>query len=188
MTEPTRGFATIDVSRLREGLRDVLDEVVENGKRRIVTRHGKPVAALVPLGDLRALEAGDRAAVAALRSEARLALPTAGVLPIEEAMARLRADSRRVEPTVEAGADVEPRPGTTAPSETDEPREVLRRIVAELDEHGSRDRVVDELVRAVRAIAACILGEAEAGRKPLAKWTIEAPPTSSRNYMVPDIR
>jgi prevent-host-death family protein len=65
-----RGSQTepVDVSELRESLRDTLDRVVHSGKRLVVNRHGNPVAAIVPLGDLQALESRDDDAAQAFAS------------------------------------------------------------------------------------------------------------------------
>lgn len=89
MTTITRGSATVEVSVLREKLRDVLDDVLEHGKRRVIVRHGRPVAAIVPLGALQALEASDKAAADALRAEAAQRAP-GRLLSVEEAIAKLR--------------------------------------------------------------------------------------------------
>ena len=42
--------------QLRDDLRRHLDQMMINGERILITRHGKPVAALVSPHDLRALE------------------------------------------------------------------------------------------------------------------------------------
>ncbi len=42
--------------RLRENLRSYLDHMLSTGDRVLITRHGKPVAALVSPKDLNALE------------------------------------------------------------------------------------------------------------------------------------
>lgn len=47
---------TVAVRRLRADLRAVLRAVEERGERVTLTRHGRPVAALVPFGALAALD------------------------------------------------------------------------------------------------------------------------------------
>ena len=47
---------TISTVGLRETLSDILSRVRHTGERVIITRSGKPVAALVPVDELRALE------------------------------------------------------------------------------------------------------------------------------------
>ncbi len=49
-------FTTISTVGLRETLSDILSRVRHTGERVIITRSGKPVAALVPVNELRALE------------------------------------------------------------------------------------------------------------------------------------
>ena len=46
----------ISVSRAREFLADLVIEVAFRGERVILTRHGKPIAALVSVEDLETLE------------------------------------------------------------------------------------------------------------------------------------
>jgi prevent-host-death family protein len=46
----------IEATRARETFSDTLNEVAFGQDRVIVSRHGKPVAALVPMGDLELIE------------------------------------------------------------------------------------------------------------------------------------
>ncbi|HRP07793.1 MAG TPA: type II toxin-antitoxin system Phd/YefM family antitoxin [Gemmatimonadales bacterium] len=48
--------STISISRAREFLADLVVEVAYRGERVVLTRHGKPVAALVSVEDLEELE------------------------------------------------------------------------------------------------------------------------------------
>jgi len=48
--------AAVTVADARSGLADILNRVAYGGERLIVTRHGKELAAIVPMEDLRALE------------------------------------------------------------------------------------------------------------------------------------
>jgi prevent-host-death family protein len=47
----------IDVVTVRQKLGELLDQVFYQGRRVTVTKHGRPVAALVPLGDVREIRA-----------------------------------------------------------------------------------------------------------------------------------
>ena len=86
----------IEVSDLRAGLRETLDEVLESGRRLVVTRHGREIAALVPLGDLRALEAKDASAVSVLEAGAeRVELEPGKGMTVEEALASSYPPARR---------------------------------------------------------------------------------------------
>lgn len=51
------GGASVSAVEFRQGVSAVLSRVEYGGERVAVTRHGKPVAAMVPLEDLEALEA-----------------------------------------------------------------------------------------------------------------------------------
>lgn len=48
-------YPEVSVSRLRADLSDAVWLAVHRGQRQIITRHGKPVAVLVPLTDYAAL-------------------------------------------------------------------------------------------------------------------------------------
>ncbi|MCS0600771.1 type II toxin-antitoxin system Phd/YefM family antitoxin [Streptomyces sp. LP11] len=52
----------IPVTRARAELADLINRVVYGGERVVVTRHGKPLAALVSAADLERLDALDAAA------------------------------------------------------------------------------------------------------------------------------
>lgn len=54
MRKPT--YSTVTTIGLRDGLADILGRVRHAGERVVVTRSGKPVAAIVPLETLRSLE------------------------------------------------------------------------------------------------------------------------------------
>jgi len=74
------------VSSLRENLADALNRVAYEGKRIVLVRRGKDVAALVPLDDLNLLdELEDRFDLEA----AREALKEPGAIPWEEVKADL---------------------------------------------------------------------------------------------------
>jgi prevent-host-death family protein len=49
--------STISTSKAREFLADLITEVAYKGERVILTRHGKPVAAIISAEDLERLEA-----------------------------------------------------------------------------------------------------------------------------------
>jgi len=51
-----RMYRTVSTIGLRDGLADILGRVRHAGERVVVTRSGKPVAAIVPLETLRSLE------------------------------------------------------------------------------------------------------------------------------------
>lgn len=52
--------STISTSKAREFLADLITEVAYKGERVILTRHGKPVAAIISAEDLERLEALER--------------------------------------------------------------------------------------------------------------------------------
>lgn len=52
----------VPVTQVRAELADLINRVVYGGERIVVTRHGKPIAALVSAADLRTLEELDGAA------------------------------------------------------------------------------------------------------------------------------
>ena len=52
--------STISTSKAREFLADLITEVAYKGERVILTRHGKPVAALISAEDLERLESLER--------------------------------------------------------------------------------------------------------------------------------
>lgn len=54
--------STLQVSMARSNFSDLLNEVLVYGERIVLERHGKAVAALVPVADLEALEAMDEQA------------------------------------------------------------------------------------------------------------------------------
>jgi prevent-host-death family protein len=53
--------SSISTSKAREFLADIVTEVAYRGERVILTRHGKPVAAIVSAEDLERLEAMESA-------------------------------------------------------------------------------------------------------------------------------
>lgn len=52
--------STISTTKAREFLADLITEVAYKGERVILTRHGKPVAAIISAEDLERLEALER--------------------------------------------------------------------------------------------------------------------------------
>src|SRR5262245_25583832 len=85
----------IEISELRAGLRETLQEVLQHGQRLVITRHGREIAALVPVGDLQALEKTADAAAEALETEARNVELTPGKgLSVRQAIARSRNSTR----------------------------------------------------------------------------------------------
>lgn len=54
------GRSVLPVSMARSNFSDLLNEVLVYGERIVLERHGKAVAALVPVADLEALEAVER--------------------------------------------------------------------------------------------------------------------------------
>ena len=52
--------STISTSKAREFLADLITEVAYKGERVILTRHGKPVAAIISAEDLERLESLER--------------------------------------------------------------------------------------------------------------------------------
>ena len=69
---------TVPMRRLRATLRTVLRAVEESRERVVLTRHGRPVAALVPFGALAALDLLGRMLPAVPDVAAALEVPTAG--------------------------------------------------------------------------------------------------------------
>ena len=70
--------ATVPMRRLRATLRSVLRAVEESRERVVLTRHGRPVAALVPFGALAALDLLGRMLPAVPDVAAELEVPAAG--------------------------------------------------------------------------------------------------------------
>ncbi len=70
-----RGVAMIDASKARESFRDVLDLAAAHGGRLVIKRNGRPVAAMVSMGELGDLldrdELADEAMIAAEPHAAR---------------------------------------------------------------------------------------------------------------------
>ncbi|MFF4222546.1 type II toxin-antitoxin system Phd/YefM family antitoxin [Streptomyces sp. L500] len=69
----------IPVTQARAELADLINRVVYGGERVVVTRHGKPLVALVSADDLRRLEEG---AAAAAASEESVISTVATVRPV----------------------------------------------------------------------------------------------------------
>jgi prevent-host-death family protein len=65
MTE--RQTTTISTAELRENLSEMLNVVIYQGDRIEITRHGKSVAAIVPIDDLERLERLDKKRAARCR-------------------------------------------------------------------------------------------------------------------------
>lgn len=55
------GARTIEASVVRQTFREVVDDVTSAGRRVVITRHGRPVAALVSIRDLEQLRERDAA-------------------------------------------------------------------------------------------------------------------------------
>jgi prevent-host-death family protein len=70
---------TVTTSKIRESLSDTINRVVYRGERVQIERHGKPVAAIVSLRDLEAIEQMEdqidiKAAKEALKEPGRISL------------------------------------------------------------------------------------------------------------------
>lgn len=52
-------MATLEATKAKDTFGDTLNRVAYGKERIILTRHGRPIAALVPLDDLERLDAGD---------------------------------------------------------------------------------------------------------------------------------
>lgn len=59
-------YPSVSVSDARATIATVIDGVSDMGQRHLITRHGRPVAAVICMPDLLSLEASDTAAHAAL--------------------------------------------------------------------------------------------------------------------------
>jgi prevent-host-death family protein len=59
----------IPVTQARAEFADLVNQVAYGGERIVVTRHGKPIAALVPAADLERLEQADAGAVIRLAGD-----------------------------------------------------------------------------------------------------------------------
>jgi prevent-host-death family protein len=70
---------TVPMRRLRATLRSVLRAVEESRERVVLTRHGRPVAALVPFGALAALDLLGRMLPSVEDVAAGLEVPVGGV-------------------------------------------------------------------------------------------------------------
>jgi antitoxin (DNA-binding transcriptional repressor) of toxin-antitoxin stability system len=78
----------LSIVEFRDSMSDPLNRVAYQGERIILERHGKPVAALVPMNDLALLEAiEDREDITA----ARKALREKGSIPLAQVKAELAA-------------------------------------------------------------------------------------------------
>jgi len=81
-------MTSVGVTRLRDAIPEVIDRVRHGGERILVERHGKPVAVIVSLEDLRLLEElEDRADLEEIRRV--LSDPNEKWLSLEEAEAGL---------------------------------------------------------------------------------------------------
>ena len=62
------GMADIPISEARDNLADIVSRAEHTQERTVLTRRGKPVAALIPIQELREIEAAEDAAdIAAAR-------------------------------------------------------------------------------------------------------------------------
>ena len=96
-------MATMSVAEAKNRFSDVLRRAEYRGERVVVSRHGKPVAAIVSTDDLRRLEASD---VAADLRDARAALveaKDAGTVPLEMVLQKYGLDDRLAGPAPGAG-------------------------------------------------------------------------------------
>lgn len=69
MKEYPKGTITVTAARLRLKLTELLGKVRHGGQRVLVTRHGKPACALVPLEDLKKIRQMDLAINRAKRNK-----------------------------------------------------------------------------------------------------------------------
>ena len=82
----SQDIESIEASRARGAFRETLDRVAFGGRRLVIERNGKPIAALVPLGDLQQLRDYDlrRAEWMAAQDDHDDEIPT---LTVEESLA-----------------------------------------------------------------------------------------------------
>jgi prevent-host-death family protein len=60
--EPWEGARTIEATQARQSFRDIVDEAYAAGRRVVITRHARPVAAIVAIKDFLRLRDHDKAA------------------------------------------------------------------------------------------------------------------------------
>jgi prevent-host-death family protein len=94
-------YPEVSVSDARAGIAHLVDRVGEMGERHVITRHGHPVAVVIPVADLATLEAADREARAAL------SWPEASVGEIEAEEAPLGGPPRGEPEDAVLGAEIE---------------------------------------------------------------------------------
>jgi prevent-host-death family protein len=84
----------IPVTQARAELADLINRVVYGGERVVVTRHGKPLVALVSAADLERLEALDEAGEERIVSSVS-GVHEAGAVPREQQRFGIVAEHRR---------------------------------------------------------------------------------------------
>lgn len=118
--ELTDSAVTIDATKARQNFRDLVDAAVTRGTRIVVTRNGKPMAAVVSLRDFERLRAADAALDRRVAAEDELADEAS--TPLKEFHARAVAD-------VEAEGSARPAAGGR---EADREAHVLGEVVGQL--------------------------------------------------------
>ena len=71
----------VPVTQARSELADLVNRVVYGGERVVLTRHGRPVAALVGAADLERLEAADRGDAAEIAEQLSASRPLSAAPP-----------------------------------------------------------------------------------------------------------
>ena len=71
----------VPVTQARSELADLVNRVVYGGERVVLTRHGRPVAALVGAADLERLEAADRGDAAEVAEQLSASRPLSAAPP-----------------------------------------------------------------------------------------------------------
>ena len=71
----------VPVTQARSELADLVNRVVYGGERVVLTRHGRPVAALVAAADLELLEAADRGDAAEVAEQLSASRPLSAAPP-----------------------------------------------------------------------------------------------------------
>lgn len=84
-------MATVTSRELRASLSDVLNRVAYTGERVLIERNGRPVAALVSVADLRAMESRENAEDLADHRAAMAEAQEKGSIPFAEALAETDA-------------------------------------------------------------------------------------------------
>ena len=77
-------MATLGATKARDTFGDTLNRVAYGKERIVLTRRGKPIAALVPLADLERLDAGDSAASGTGSAKPEVKQATADLLALRK--------------------------------------------------------------------------------------------------------